>query len=91
MHQMQQEQVHGSDGDMGEGMVDPGEEYEELGDMTEEEYRRLVAEEQARLAQQEEDGDEEAITEEYLGQLASSPGSRTRTMTQGSFMQMRTA
>lgn len=79
MHHLQQEheQIHGADGDMGEGMVDDDEgegegddEYGELGDMTEAEYRALVAE-QARLAQEQgedEDG-EEALTEEQLGQL----------------------
>ena len=35
--------MHGADADMGEGMVDDGEEYEDLGDISEAEYMRLVA------------------------------------------------
>lgn len=60
--------MQGADGDMGEGVVDDGEEYGDL-EMTEAEYMQLVAEEQARLAQQQEEDDEEGLTEEQLEQL----------------------
>lgn len=72
MHQMQQEQqqMHGADG---EGMAGDGEEYQDLGQISEAEYMKLVQAEQERLAREqegmEEEGDDEGLDEEIIGQL----------------------
>ena len=72
MHQMQQEQqqMHGADG---EGIAGDDEEYQDLGQISEAEYMKLVQAEQERLAREQEgmedEGDDEGLDEEIIGQL----------------------
>lgn len=69
----QEQQMHGADG--GEGMAgdDDDEEYQDLGQISEAEYMKLVAAEQERLAREQEgmegEDDEEGLDDEIIEQL----------------------